>query len=83
MTIRGFFVEKPNYSTGPAPEQRDWEGFLGAQINFSLIFGREDQTKGLYPELPSFRTQVSLGGHVYCLAESNGGDLASYPQIQE
>ena len=38
----------------------------GAQINFTLIFGREDQknkNKGLHPGLlPFFGAQVSLGG---------------------
>ena len=34
----------------------------GVQINFILIFGREDQKTSFYPgHLPAFGTQVSLG----------------------
>ena len=38
--------------------------FRGAQINFTLIFGREDQ-KSLYPGRLPFWVQVSLGGGTF------------------
>ena len=83
------FVTKvaiPGPHPDPAPEQRDWGGgrteeiYGWAQINFTLIFEREDQKKekGFILAVFHFSGHKSFFGardswkHVHCLAGRSG-----------
>ena len=60
--------------------------FGGVQINFTLIFGREDQKKIFILAVYLFSEHKPRSGGTFIAwqgaAESDGADLASCPQIQ-